>query len=81
MKNPRIQLINKLKEHFGMRGGTDTALANHLVLTSQKRNSWKTKLANWRKNPKPLSSTETLNLVKEKIQASKRAGTQSMENL
>ena len=63
--NTRIQLIHKLKEHFGMPDRTDTALANHLGLKSQKQNSWKTKLANWRKNPSPLSSTEILNLIKD----------------
>ena len=65
MNTWRIQLIDKLKEHFGVPGDTDTALANQMGLTRQKQNSWKTKLANWRKTPRPLSSTEILNLIKD----------------
>ena len=65
MINPRIQLIDKLKEHFGMPDDTDTALANHLGSKSQKQNSWKTRLANWRKNCSPLSNSEILNLIKD----------------
>lgn len=61
----RGKLINKLKQHFDIPKGTDTALANHLGITSRKRNSWKTKIANWRKNRNPLSDTEILNLVKD----------------
>ena len=65
MKNPRIELITKLKKQFDMPNGTDTALANHLGSKGQKQNSWKTKLANWRKNSSPLSNTEILNLIKD----------------
>ena len=61
----RGKLIDKLKQHFDIPKGTDTALANHLGITSRKRNSWKTKIANWRKNRNPLSDTEILNLVKD----------------
>ena len=64
-KNTRIKLIHKLKDYFGIPNGTDTALANHLALTSWKQNSWKTKIANWRKNLSPLSDTEILNLIKD----------------
>ena len=63
--NTRIKLIHKLKEHFGIPDGTDTALANHLGSTSWKQNSWKTRIANWRKNFSPLSHTEILNLIKD----------------
>ena len=61
----RGKLIKKLKQHFGIPNGTDTALANYLGATSRKRSSWKTKIAKWRKNPEPLSDTEILNLVKD----------------
>ena len=61
----RVKLIDKLKRHFDIPNGTDTALANKLGATSQKRNSWKTRIANWRKNSGPLSDTEILNLIKD----------------
>ena len=67
MKNPRIELIKKLKQTLELSDNcTDTALANHLGSTSQKQNSWKTKLAKWQnKSTGPLSNTEILNLVKD----------------
>ena len=64
-QSTRVKLIEKLKQHFEIPKGTDTALANKLGATSTKRNSWKTKIANWRKNSRQLSDTEILNLIKD----------------
>ncbi len=64
-QSTRIKLIGKLKQHFGVTNGTNTALANCLGANSQKRKSWNAKLPGWKTNPEPLSDTEILNLLKD----------------
>lgn len=64
-QSTRIKLIGKLKQHFGVTNGTNTALANCLGANSQKRKSWNAKLSGWKTNPEPLSDTEILNLLKD----------------
>ena len=63
----RARLINKLKEHYQVE--RSNALANQLSATDQKRAGWNTKIAAWPKDPKPLSHTEILNLVKDAVDA------------
>lgn len=64
-QSTRIKLIGKLKRHFGVANGTNTALANRLGANSQKRKSWNAKFSGWKTNPEPLSNTEILNLIKD----------------
>lgn len=64
-QSTRIKLIDKLKQHFNISGGTDTALADCLGATSQKRKSWGAKISSWKNKPDALSDTEILNLIRD----------------
>lgn len=65
MKHERAELIEKLKEHFGVKQN------NHLAeaLGGSKHQSWQTKIATWPKSPKKLSVAEILTLVKDAVAA------------
>ncbi|MCY3751102.1 MAG: hypothetical protein OXG54_06840 [Gammaproteobacteria bacterium] len=69
-QHTRAKLIHKLKHYLDISNGNDTDLANRLGTTSQKRNSWRTKIANWKRNSGPLSDTEILNLIRDITEAS-----------
>ena len=65
-QSTRIKLINKLKKLFEIRNGTETALADCLAATGQKRKSWNAKISIWKNRPDdPLTDTEILNLVRD----------------
>lgn len=64
-QSTRIKLIDKLKQYFNIPGDTDTALADCLGATSQKRKSWGAKISSWKNKPDALSDTEILNLIRD----------------